>query len=254
MTMSRNTKTTRRSVLRRVASSSMFRIVQPLMEPTKSARASQFEAVPAVEKAVVFLGDSITEGGLWDEWFPAVRVVNRGIGGNTTAEIRRRLEAAINAPAAVFLLCGTNDVTRGVRQDAIVEETRRIIDAILERSPSTRLYLQSVMPRAAAFRDELVNLNRQLRLLADDRQGAVDFVDLWPALADPEGALVKDFTLDSLHLNGRGYAAWTAVIRPIVSQYTTVPTNPHIAHEDAEQLESPSGSSDHDAYPRSADA
>jgi lysophospholipase L1-like esterase len=232
----------------------MFRILQPLMEPTKSARASQFEAVPAAEGAVVFLGDSITEGGLWHEWFPTVRVLNRGIGGNTTSEIRRRLQAAIHSPAAVFLLCGTNDVTRGVAQDAIVEETRRIIDAILQRSPSTRIYLQSVMPRAAAFRDELGSLNRQLHSLADDRQGAVEFVNLWPVLADSDGALVKDFTIDSLHLNGRGYAAWTAVIKPLVSRYTTVRTNPPTTQQGAEQPESLSGPGDHSAYPRSADA
>jgi lysophospholipase L1-like esterase len=232
----------------------MFRILQPLMEPTKLARASQFEAVPAAEQAVVFLGDSITEGGLWDEWFPTVRVLNRGIGGNTTSEIRGRLQAAINSPLAVFLLCGTNDVTRGVAQNAILEETRRIIDAILQRSPSTHIHLQSVMPRAAAFRDELVSLNRQLRRLADDRQGAVDFVDLWPVLADRDGALVKDFTLDSLHLNGRGYAAWTAVIKPLVARYTTDRTNSHTTQQGAEQVESPSGSRDRDAYPRSADA
>jgi hypothetical protein len=35
---------------------------------------------------VVFLGDSITAGGAWHEWFPDVPVVNRGIDGDTSLD------------------------------------------------------------------------------------------------------------------------------------------------------------------------
>src|SRR3954451_1058356 len=41
---------------------------------------------------VVMLGDSITEGIDWHELFPHVRILNRGIGGDTSAGVLNRLD------------------------------------------------------------------------------------------------------------------------------------------------------------------
>src|SRR5208283_263374 len=66
--------------------------------------------------SVVFLGDSITQG--WTalaKVFPDFKVVNRGIGGDTTRGILYRLNADVLAlkPAAVVLLIGINDIGLG---------------------------------------------------------------------------------------------------------------------------------------------
>ena len=63
--------------------------------------------------AVVFLGDSITQG--WNSLakvFPDFKVVNRGIGGDTTRGVLYRLNADVLAlkPTAVVLLIGINDI------------------------------------------------------------------------------------------------------------------------------------------------
>lgn len=217
---------TSRSAIRRYIDAAVFRTFERATRPARAARTSQFEAVPNPEGAVVFLGASMVELGLWDAWFPTVRVVNRGIGGDTTADIRRRLESAISSPTAVFLLAGTNDLTRGVPQTQTVEETGRIVDTIIQSAPGCTVYLQSVTPRALRYRDELVQLNGELRNLAEARAPRVAFVDLWPALADREGALITEFTHDSIHLNGRGYAAWTSAIRPLVEAFATSVQSP----------------------------
>ena len=36
---------------------------------------------------IVFLGDSLTELGLWNEFFPTVKLANRGVGGDTTKDV-----------------------------------------------------------------------------------------------------------------------------------------------------------------------
>lgn len=93
-------------------------------------------------------------------------------------------------------------------------------------SPTTRLYVQSVMPVNNDFRryknlvgreGVIPHLNRRLEDIAT-RHGAV-YVDLWPALADAgTGKLRREFTNDGLHLTGKGYAAWVGLLKAYVEE------------------------------------
>src|SRR6185503_17490626 len=73
--------------------------------------------------ALVFLGDSITEG--WgDKLAPAfagVKVANRGISGDTTRGVLIRLKEDVLAlePAGVVLLIGTNDLEEKAEPEVI---------------------------------------------------------------------------------------------------------------------------------------
>ena len=76
-------------------------------------RLSQFEALAATHSAVAFVGDSITEGGLWSEWLPGVDVINRGISGNTTQDILDRMHQIVSVqPDKLFLMIGVNDLNK----------------------------------------------------------------------------------------------------------------------------------------------
>ena len=72
------------------------------------------------ERRVVFLGDSITDK--WDlaRFFPGRPYVNRGIGGQVTAQMVLRFHQDVIAlrPKAVVILAGINDLT-----DVLQEET-----------------------------------------------------------------------------------------------------------------------------------
>ena len=63
---------------------------------------------------VVFMGDSITDGWRLDDSFPGKPYVNRGISGQTTAQMLVRFYPDVLAlkPAAVVVLAGTNDIAR----------------------------------------------------------------------------------------------------------------------------------------------
>lgn len=189
--------------------------VESWTRPGKRMRASQFERLEIAPGDVVFLGDSITEGGLWNEWFPGVQVKNRGISGDLSAGVRARLAtAATNDPAAVFLLIGTNDLSQGADDHEIVENIRQIIRSTLSAAPSTTLFLQSIMPRKPKLTSRIRTLNAQLAEVAS-ATGAT-WIDLWPALADANGAIRSEYSLDALHLNGAGYVAWVEVLHPHV--------------------------------------
>jgi lysophospholipase L1-like esterase len=208
-------------LLRRLLSPLGRALMPKLLRGGQDMRASQFAILDARPGRVVMLGDSITEGGIWQEWFPAHPVVNRGIGGETSADLLRRLDSAIHAPAAVFLLIGTNDLTQGVPLAQIAANVAALLDEIEHRIPGTPVVVQSVLPRTARFRDDLRLLNHSYRALVDTRGDHVEYLDLWPALADEHGLLRPAYTGDRLHLTGQGYAAWVQVLRPHIERLLT---------------------------------
>lgn len=77
-------------------------------------RAEFSQQVKANQRAVVFLGDSITQGWGPDcrNSFPGLRIANRGISGDTTRRMLIRLREDVLSlnPAAVVLLMGTSDL------------------------------------------------------------------------------------------------------------------------------------------------
>jgi lysophospholipase L1-like esterase len=168
----------------------------------------------------VFLGDSITEGGDWNEFFPELRTLNRGIGGDSVAGVRGRLAGALHQPVAISLLVGTNDLhglgkTRDI--DGIAEQFRDLVTNINLIVPTIPLFVNSVTPRTKSWVTKIEALNQRYASIAAD--AGATYIDLWPALADSEGQLRKEFTRDHLHLTEAGYQAWVEVLRPHLSPY-----------------------------------
>jgi lysophospholipase L1-like esterase len=182
-------------------------------------RRTQFAELVPLPGAVVMLGDSITEGGIWDEWFPERAVVNRGIGGETAEQVLARIDSAINAPTAVFLLIGTNDLVLRYAPQEIAANVSAILRRIHEVAPDAARYVQSIMPRGPRWRDSITITNSKLAVLA--QQEGAEFLNLWPAMADHSGSLRTGFTLDGLHLTGMGYRAWCEVLEPHISASLT---------------------------------
>lgn len=183
-------------------------LMRGFLEKHQSRLVSSFEAFPLVPDDIVFLGDSITEGGPWEELFPDLRVRNRGIGGDTSDGVLARLEQITRAtPAKVFLLIGTNDLQRGASEAEIVADITEILDRLKQETPDTEVYLQSVLPRAPSYRAAVEALNARLAEVALERGSA--WVDLYPAFLDPEtGGIRAELSNDELHLLGPGYALW----------------------------------------------
>jgi lysophospholipase L1-like esterase len=183
-------------------------IFRGFIESHHAQRVSAFEAFATALDDVVFLGDSISEGGPWEEMFPGVRTRNRGIGGDTTAGLLARLEQVTRGePSKVFLMIGTNDLFRGASDDEIVADIEEILDRMKDESPDSEVYLQSVLPRAASYRARIEALNARLSEVAGERGAA--WVDLYPHFFDEEtGAIREELSNDELHLLGHGYEIW----------------------------------------------
>ncbi|MBM4385879.1 MAG: hypothetical protein FJ091_21230 [Deltaproteobacteria bacterium] len=195
-----------------LAGPGMRAVLRSFIEPEKARRISTFETFPVVPGDIVFLGDSITEGGEWNELFVGKAVRNRGIGGDTSTGVLARTDAIARAkPAKVFLLIGTNDLFVGAAPEEIAANVGEILGRIAGESAGTQLYVQSVLPRAASYRAEVEALNARLERVASER-GAT-WIDLYPVFLDPEtGAIRTSLSNDELHLLGPGYALWRQAI------------------------------------------
>ena len=153
---------------------------------------------------VVMLGDSITEGADWSALLPGVRIHNHGIGGDDTDGVLRRLALVTDRrPGKVFVMIGTNDIGKGVHSvDEIVVNIATIVDRIRADSPTTEIYLQSVLPRVRRRADQVSGVNRGIEALARDR-GAT-WIDLRPIFDQGDGAMDLSLAPDALHPNARG--------------------------------------------------
>ena len=194
----------------------LLKVLRPIVEPQRLHSTSQFEALPPADVDVLFVGDSITELGHWSEWFPDVTVANRGIAGNTSAQVVDRLDALGTRAKTVFLLIGTNDLTLGIKEDAIVANVETIVTHLKSTFAGAHIVVQSVMPRRKRWIARIRSLNARLASVATAH--GVEYLDLWPVLADANDELDRSLSLDGLHLNGAGYQRWVGVLRPIVTR------------------------------------
>ncbi|MGA0568730.1 GDSL-type esterase/lipase family protein [Rathayibacter sp. KR2-224] len=174
------------------------------------------------EVSTVFVGDSITAGGRWDEWFPDERSRNLGVAGDTTDAVLARLDDIIALqPDTVVLLIGTNDLAWRRSAEHIVRNIEMILVSLRRELPDSQLLVQSVMPREAAYAETIKDVNRHLWQFASTVRA--QYLDLWPALAGEDGAIDPQFSDDSLHLNENGYEVWASELRGALETLHRVP-------------------------------
>ena len=185
----------------------------------------------ADQGAVVFLGDSITQG--WGDFkgvFPGMKLANRGIGGDTTRGMLIRLEedALSLNPAAVVLLLGTNDIEVGIEPEAIGRNFEKIVQAIKRKSATTPIVLCRMFPSSPEKNrpsDTIQKVN-SLYEAAVSGDPQITVVDTWTLFADATGNADKIWFKDLLHLNAEGYARWAAALRPIFATLGFMETQP----------------------------
>lgn len=196
--------------------------------PIFENKTSQFNLLPIDSNDIIMLGNSITEHGEWTELFDNVNVKNRGIGSDITSGILTRLDNVVNGkPAKVFIKIGTNDITLGHPEEEILENYKEIIQKLKTGTPSTKIYIQSILPvggrQTAKGRRNLAirALNLKLKELAWSHQ--LLYIDLFPHFLDAtQKELDEKFTADGIHLNGRGYQLWVDLIREHVEDKTAI--------------------------------
>ena len=175
----------------------------------------------ADQGAVVFFGDSITQGwGTLAQDFPKLKVANRGISGDTTRGLLTRIQGDVLdvKPRAVSLLIGTNDLDQGGSPETVAENMKAIIAALHKANPKMPVILNKVMPRGPKKDRNFPELISKLNALCEAAfkgDPLVTFHDTYALFVNAEQSVNKDEFPDLLHPNGVGYAKWTTALQPI---------------------------------------
>lgn len=180
---------------------------------------------------IVFIGDSITDLYILDDHYADLPLAcyNRGIGGDTTEGVLRRLKISVFdiKPSKIVLMIGTNDINGGSSENKILETYAKIIDKIYAELPDVELYCVSIIPQNSDIESyssvklskstaKILSINPNIRLLAEEK-GAT-YVDLFPLLADENNHLIKEYSNDGLHLNEKGLSVWTKLMKSYFSE------------------------------------
>lgn len=195
-----------------------------LENQTYVERSAYFKQNPLKEGQIVFLGNSLTQGGKWNEYFPQQNPVNRGISGDNTLGMLGRLHEIIRAkPSKLFILAGVNDISLGRSNDKILNGIKSIIYQVKEGSPNTTIYVQSLLPinkdvckyqRMMKKEKQIEKLNKEIIKFCKSEN--ITFINLYPHFLSEKRKLDAKYTSDGLHLNGAGYAVWSDQIRKYV--------------------------------------
>jgi lysophospholipase L1-like esterase len=177
----------------------------------------------ATPGGIVFLGDSITQDYPVSEFFQGQNVYNRGIGGDTTEGILKRLDVSVFElkPKTVVILIGTNDFALlDATPEMVSANIQRIVSLIKAFDPSIHIILESIYPVNPTLDpftvgkrnlSDIMKTNMILKQFSD-----VTFLDVYGLLLDQKQGLDPSYTHDGLHVNMKGYQKITDAIQNIL--------------------------------------
>ncbi|CAM0119317.1 SGNH/GDSL hydrolase family protein [Stenotrophomonas thermophila] len=200
----------------------------PQLQHYRDANARLPAAAPG-QPRVVFFGDSITEG--WGRegsaaFFPGKGWLNRGISGQTTAQMLVRFPQDVLAlkPQVVVILAGTNDIAgnTGPSTQAMIEDNlHAMVD--LARAHGIAVVLASVLPVSdypwmpgIAPAPKVRALNTALKRYADAQQ--LVYLDYHTPMADAAGGLDPQLAEDGVHPTAKGYAVMAPLAEAAVKR------------------------------------
>jgi acyl-CoA thioesterase-1 len=166
-------------------------------------------------KVILFFGDSLTAGyGLSvEEAFPAlvekklnksgkaVRIVNAGLSGETSAGGLSRIEWVLRQPIDVFVLeLGANDGLRGLPLDQTEKNLQSIINKVKFKNPNVKIVIAGMMVPPNMGNDYTSRFQKIFPGLAKGNKAA-----LIPFLLQDVAGNEKLNQADGIHPNPQGH-------------------------------------------------
>jgi lysophospholipase L1-like esterase len=151
---------------------------------------------------------------------PDWEVLNRGVNGERSDQIRARFERDVvePRPAVVVLIAGVNDVYQGRPAAHVIDQLRSMFDRA--RQAGIAVVAGTIVPYNTATPDQnarMREINDWIRQQAAPTAGIV-VAETRAAVAAPGKPDTLSETADQLHPTPAGYRAMAAAIRPAIEQ------------------------------------
>ena len=150
---------------------------------------------------------------------PDWRVLNRGVDGERTDEIRARFARDVvqAEPDVVVILAGVNDVYQGRSAESVEGELEAMYD--LARAAKISVVAGSIIPYNTATPEQNARMhavNGWIRDYADRHDGSVTFCETRAAVADPGQPDRLVSSPDDLHPSPNGYRLMADALEPAI--------------------------------------
>lgn len=187
---------------------------------------------------IFFVGNSITQQvENWNEQFEIENIMNRGIAGDVTDGVLKRLnEIVYYQPKAVFILIGINDLFNLHHDEEgknliynkkipsaryVGKNIMKIAKILHKKLPNTKIYVRTVLPTRRPFlKEDILKINNLI--LKRERKGYYTVSDLYSKFVDNSGFLIQNLTKDGVHLNDVGYKKWVEFEKPILNELHSI--------------------------------
>jgi len=177
--------------------------------------AEQKATLDPARRHVVLVGDSLTEA--WEardrttKYLPALadRVLNRGIGGDTTRGLARRLDESIYSlnPSHIILNIGVNDLGQEADVAPAGERFAKLVKEVREKLPAIPLIVVTVAPCRGKFAPRnplIVAYDEHVRRAA--AATGCTLLDLHALVVDEKGELPEALAVpDGIHWSDAMY-------------------------------------------------
>lgn len=186
--------------------------IQITFEEYYNSKVEQYkiENVQANNIDVVFLGDSLTDGCDVSKYYPTYKCLNRGISGDTTTGLLKRLDESLYQveTKAVVMLIGANNL-HNMFDD--YEDILKSFQEHIKDVPVIILSLSSMGRDWAKNNDLAIENNIKIKELANKYN--YYFIDIYNPLLDEEtGKIREDYTTDGGHFTHAGYMVVTSLV------------------------------------------
>jgi lysophospholipase L1-like esterase len=170
---------------------------------------------PPTRHRIVFFGDSLTEyWGVEDPTFFTNDVINRGVSGQTSAQmlVRFRQDVLDLHPSTLHLVAGGNDLAGNTGPTSLARVEGNIMSMVEQaQAHHIRVVLGSLLPAtvlpwrpSVKIGPTIIEFNEWLKQYASER--GITFIDYYSPLVDDSRAFRKELTVDGVHPNRAGYA------------------------------------------------
>lgn len=190
-----------------------------MMEDYYNAKVESYEqenkSITPGEIDVAFIGDSLTDGYDVQKYYPEFNVANRGIGGDTTFGVEKRLQVSLYdlQPKVVVMLIGANN------PGTMFENYENILISFRDNLPNSEIVLISLTSMGGTWgKNNHLAAYNNVKIKALAEKYGYHFVDVYTPLLNQEiDEIYPEYTTDGGHLTPLGYEVMTSQIKPVLN-------------------------------------
>ena len=173
---------------------------------------------------VLFIGSSSIR--MWktlEQDFPGLPVINRGFGGSQIADSNHFAGRIVHPykPRQIVLYAGDNDVAGGKSPERVLADFQQFLKTVRAKLPKVRVSFIAIKPSLSRWKlsGKMAMANSLVRNTCS-KDKRLDYIDIWQPMLDDNGKPRPDLFLgDGLHLNAKGYALWTSIVKPHLAKH-----------------------------------